>query len=312
MRLIRFEHLEKVQQRIFLRALLRDIFIRGVSIGGVAGRIIRFVGGVRSRSGIDDDRRIMKQPVRFARKIVCFAHYDPHGRVSKADRDAIHRYKSADYQVFLASTAPSLSADALDLVDGAILRTNRGFDFASWSAFIREFLPKGVRLQMDHLVMTNNSMYGPLWDVAPLLSQAKVAANVVGLTKSHEFAPHLQSYFLSFDAHALASEAFDQFWSRNFSSKRKWDVIANGELLWARFFSRAGLTTKHLIPQQGDISRNELTFYWSELVAAGLPYLKKSLFRQNYDGLDLGNWRKKVAVLAPGYDAELIGSDLDL
>lgn len=309
MSLLDFGHLGFVTRKARRRALLRDSVIRLVSSGGLGGRLI-IAGSKLSRKRPNGELgAVIKDLSQVTPKIVVFAHFDPDDRITPADRHTLIEYRKAGYSICLVSTATSLPQDAETLADAVVLRPNVGFDFASWAWCIRRYLPRSSREFVEHLVLTNNSMYGPLWDIAPLLSDVARTANVSSLTSSHEFMPHLQSYFLSFDAESLKSDAFEEFWSQSFDSISKWGVIGRGELLWERHFKRFGLSTGSLMSPQSEIRRNELTFFWVDLIRAGLPFVKKSLFKHNYDDIDLSNWKETLEELAPRFDVSLIESD---
>ncbi len=254
---------------------------------------------------------VVKPLENVGQRLVLYAHFDAHAELTAADLFAVGAYRAAGYQVCAISTSTSWPQQHLDAVDALIVRPNVGFDFGSWSTAIKAFLPPERRENLSHLVLVNNSVYGPLWPVDKLFHDAEHAAEVVGLTLSRELVPHLQSYFLSFSGASVRSEAFEIFWSQDFLSTSKWSVIGQGELRWGRHFERAGFETRYLISPQSHVRRNELTFYWSELVKSGLPYVKKSLFRSNLDNIDLADWKEKLQLLAPGYDPQLIEMDVE-
>ncbi len=310
MSLLRFDHLGTVDSARWLRTILRDLTFRAWSTGGFGGWALstatRFPSGRR-----DKKKPIVVKPLdHVGERLVLYAHFDANAELSAADRFALEAYRATGYQVCAVTTSASWPEQYRDLVDALIVRPNLGFDFGSWSTAIQTFLPREKRESISHLVLVNNSVYGPLWPVDELFHDAEHAAEVVGLTLSRELIPHLQSYFLSFSGRSVRSEAFDEFWLQDFSSSSKWFVIGQGELRWGRHFQRAGFDTSYLICPQSHVRRNELTFYWVDLVKSGLPYVKKSLFRANLDNINLGDWREKLLVLAPRYDPTLIEMDV--
>jgi len=252
----------------------------------------------------------MKRPAFVGPKTIVFAHFDQNRNLSAADEASLRSYRRTGYQLLMVSTSLQCPDVVSNLVDGLIVRPNIGFDFASWACAIEEFLPRQQRLQIEHLVLVNNSVFGPLWDPSELLRCAQTAASVVGLTESLEFDRHLQSYFMSFDGRVIRSEAFETYWTAGFGFLQKWPVIIRGELQWERHFRVAGMSTSHLVPRVSGVKRNELTFYWSELIRNGLPYVKKSLFGHNYDHIDVRDWQKELKDLAPLFDQGLIEGNL--
>ena len=305
-----FAHLRRTRSRSLARSLVRDAFTRTVSMAGIGGHLLCFVMNLRSKRQPSAEAQILKPLQLRDTRVVIFAHYDPVGGLSAADRHALSVYRAVGYQTCVVTTAPAFPSSDFELVDAVMIRGNVGFDFGSWASGIRGFLPVETRSSLTHLVLANNSMYGPLWQIDDELDRACSKAEVVGMTVSLELMPHLQSYFLSFSGECLKSEAFERFWSQGFVFQSKWSAIAGGELRWERYFRRAGFETSHLIPPRSRIRRSELTYFWSELIEAGLPFVKKSLFKSNYDEIDLRDWKERLAVLAPDYDPTLIESDL--
>lgn len=305
-----FSHLGRIDAKLPLKSAVRDVFIRSVSIGGLAGSLMTLWAKKWKPVENVEQPRLLKQSTLNHPRVVVYAHFDADGRVSKADESALRCYREAGYQLVVVTTSPGWPDDKLDLADTVIIRPNTGFDFGSWQAAIKMLMPTNERRALEHLVLVNNSVYGPLWPVGDLLKQARERANVVSTTKSREWRPHFHSYFLSFDRTALVSDSFDTYWSQNFAYTNKWPVIVRGELQWERHFSAAGLTTDNLIPLQTRIRRTEFTFFWDDLIESGLPYLKKSLFKQNYDNINLTGWRERLKKVAPLYDLSLIETDI--
>ena len=305
-----FSHLGRIDSKLPLKDAARDVFIRSVSIGGVAGLLMALWAKKWKPVETAEQPRILKQSTLSHPRVVVYAHFDADGQVSDADESALRSYRDAGYQLIVVTTSTGWPVDKLDLADTIIVRPNFGFDFGSWQAAITKLLPIAQRRSLEHLVLVNNSVYGPLWPIGDLLAQARERANVVSTTRSREWCAHFHSYFLSFDHAALVSDSFDAYWSQNFAYTNKWPVIVRGELRWERHFRDAGLTTDSLIPLQTRLRRTEFTFSWYHLIRSGLRYLKKSLFKQNYDHIDLTGWREQLGKVAPLYDLSLIERDI--
>jgi hypothetical protein len=56
---------------------------------------------------------------------------------------------------------------------------------------------------------------------------------------------------------------------------------------------------------------NPLTRQWLNLLDVGFPFIKKSLFIQNYDAVDLGNWQEEVERLAGKPLCDVIKRDVE-
>jgi lipopolysaccharide biosynthesis protein len=181
------------------------------------------------------------------------------------------------------------------VIDCLITRPNEGFDFGSWAAAINS-LDLGTKVR-GRLVLMNNSVYGPFRPLSEVLSSWNPACEILGMTSSNEFQSHVQSYFLGFRSSACSSSAFRDFWNREFHESNKWLTIVRSEMRWAQYFERNRFSICVKYTADRKFRRNPLTFRWFELLREGMPFLKKSLFSQNYDQIDLTAWEEKLESL---------------
>lgn len=295
-----FSHLGRVRTDRLVHALFRDLIVRAIS----ASSLYRVVRWMKLRSFTPDDElkpyRVVESKF-VGKRVVIYAHYHVAGLVTDHDLKALQTYKTANYSVIVVSTS-SWPASVKHDADVILVRENVGYDFGSWAAGINYLRAEGLFEEIEHLVLVNNSMFGPFWDVSEFLLMARNSGEVVGLTGSREFVHHMQSYFLSFQGRVLLSQAFEEFWLQSFHHKRKWGIILSGELMWDYFFELKGFQSNRVLTSCGNVRRNELTFYWRELIAKGFPYVKKSLFTHNYDDIDLSNWESLMNTYAPDFD----------
>ncbi|MGT2887480.1 rhamnan synthesis F family protein [Streptococcus didelphis] len=119
------------------------------------------------------------------------------------------------------------------LVDDLIQRQNSGFDFAAWRDGMAHI---GFQKLSDYDAVTimNDTCFGPLWDLKKYFLQFEGddAVDFWGLTnnqKTKEFEEHIQSYFISFKKHVVASQVFLNFWKNVVEYKNVQDVIKNYE-----------------------------------------------------------------------------------
>ena len=75
-----------------------------------------------------------------------------------------------------------------------LVRHNEGYDFGSWQAGI--FYCQRYLQRVSHLILTNDSCYGPFHEFDILFDRLFAShADVIGLTDSTAIQRHLQSYF---------------------------------------------------------------------------------------------------------------------
>ncbi len=144
--------------------------------------------------------------------LAVLVHYDPHGQIADHVRHTIDTLRPAADRLVFVTTA-SLTPDArarLDTVDEAIERPNTGYDFYSWRTGL---LATPDWPDHDRVILANDSIVGPLAPAADLLAQmAATGADAYGITISHQYLTHLQSYFMAFAPAVLRNPYFQAFW----------------------------------------------------------------------------------------------------
>jgi len=181
-----------------------------------------------------------------------FAHYDADGIVDTYVLAYLGALRQLVDHLVCVSAAPLLPEEEKKLTsfcDRLIVRPNEGYDFMSY----KEGLATLDVGSYDQIVLCNDSVYGPMFDLSEVFEEmARRRCDVWGMTESKEITPHLQSYFLVFERPALQSPAFESFWSKVGILSAKEEVILRYE---------AGLSTA--------LSRGELT--WCAYADASLP-----------------------------------------
>jgi lipopolysaccharide biosynthesis protein len=247
-------------------------------------------------------------------RLAVLAHWDVQGRFGEPARQTALGLREAGFDVLVASTADvehgDLVGDVGDAAAGVLTRPNVGYDFGSWAAGIDALRTRGAR--PERLVLLNSSMYGPLAPLDPMLDRLfATGADVMGATESREFRPHLQSWFLAFSQRAWDSERFASYWRRIRPATDKWGTILAHEQRWATDLALPGTPPAVAVSARTlGTRRNPLTFTWRQLVLAGVPFVKRSLFFDNYDQVDMDGWKDFLAEHAPGFDVGMVERDL--
>jgi len=249
-----------------------------------------------------------------ATRLAVLAHWDARGEFAEPARLTMDGLRAAGHDVVVVSTADvdhtafaeSVGAGAL----GVFTRPNVGFDFASWAAALDALRIQGA--DPERLVLINSSMYGPLGPPDVMLDRLfGSGADVMGATESREFRPHLQSYFMAFDREAWRSERFADYWRHVRPATDKWGTILAHEQRWAHDLALPRRPAVAMVTaREVRTNRNPLTFRWREVILAGVPFVKRSLFFDNYDRIDMTGWREFVAEVAPSFDLGVIDRDV--
>lgn len=194
---------------------------------------------------------------------------------------------------------------SLDLCAGVLLRKNIGYDFGAWAAAIR-LVPDLD--QARSVVTANDSIYGPLAGFHDMVEAARASdADVVGLVESYEIQRHFQSFILFFQRAAPSSKAFKAFWRGVRTGDRRW-VIDHYELKLMEWMTKGGLKASALFPADPNAPCNPTLTDWRGLVAAGFPFVKAQLLRENPFHADIAGWEAFVA--ERGFDPVIIHEHL--
>lgn len=251
-------------------------------------------------------------------RIVFFAHYDWQAEVKRYVVHYLERLREVSDEMVFLSTSP-LPRQQIDKVSGlvarTILRENVGYDFGMWQHAIQAVAWSGH----DELVLTNSSVVGPIYPLAPLFSRmATVACDFWGMTESAEIAPHLQSYFLVFRKPVLESPPFRAFWNSVLPYRDKNQLIRSYELGLSVFLRDQGFTSAALVPSSAapkrwlprllPVAHPNPTLCWPmTTLKLGMPFVKLELLRDNPRGIDLRPIHQ--AIEKAGYDLSLIEFD---
>lgn len=275
-------------------------------------------------------------------KVAVFAHFDRDGCVHDVVLHYLVALGQAGFTVVFVSNAPRLPADALGRVlpHAALVlhRWNVGYDFAAYKDGL---MALGPLTQFEQVVLANDSVYGPLFDLGAILRRCDDRADVWGMTDSQERQYHLQSYFLLFRRPALASPALAAFWRavRPVQS-RQW-IIRRYEIGLTQALRRTGLRCTALFPCEDAIASfvtaasadrascvpshvaatlrviaqgrpiNVMHVLWDHLISRlGCPFIKRELLVYNPLRVpQVCKW-PEVVRHASGYDIDLIARHL--
>lgn len=305
---------------------------------GRGSQVVERHGGER---GFDDTRRL-----------AIFVHYDRRGRVHDFVLYHLQALRSAGFDIVFVSNSPKLDGNAVErlrpLCAAILRRRNRGYDFGAYKDGL---LFVGDLSKLDEVLLTNDSVYGPLTDLRPVLSRCDGdKAAVWGATDSWDQHYHLQSYFLLFKKEALLHPAFKAFWRKvRYVSSKEW-VIRKYEVGLTKTMVRNGLRCKALFPyrqaagaltravlKDGLLKREDLPechrqfvaglflaiergaplnathCFWDYLIAElGCPFIKRDLLLRNPTRVPFVNQWENVVRTATTYDPDLILRHLEI
>jgi len=239
---------------------------------------------------------IRRDPPPLADRDVCFfVTYTPDGRVHDHTLAYLAALKAEGLTVVVIVATDGLSRplpEALESLDGLLVRINHGWDFAAWAAAIATF-PDVWKARS--LILTNDSIYGPVdrADFARVIERVRTSdADLVGLTDSYQARPHLMSYFIGLTRTGLAAPAIRRHWADVRSIRDKLEVIKAYEMTPLAHWKAEDVAVEVLFPTADDVplAVNPTLVRWRELLARGFPFLKVQLLRDTLEQADPTGW----------------------
>ncbi|MGE4170564.1 MAG: rhamnan synthesis F family protein [Candidatus Margulisiibacteriota bacterium] len=262
---------------------------------------------------------------------VLFAHFDAEDRIR--DHIVFHLKAWSDLGakvVFITTSKPDeAQCDRIrPFVKTIVFQPeNVGFDFYAWSSYL-----KGHReevLALDWLILTNSSVLGPVFPLAPIL-KTMASHPIWGMTENFQPRHHLQSYFMAFRSDVLQTESFWTFFTTIIPFADAHSTISAYETTWTAYFEHQGWTPVSFSPPKlGYRTQSEIKilsfepsakddsllaswhfglfryglrrvsidpcyYYPDELLAVGMPFVKMKLFSNNTHGRNLGGLLDKI------------------
>ena len=193
------------------------------------------------------DKRGFNAPGLLASRVVVFSHFDNQGLIRHHTRAYIDALRAEGLDVVFVSNAARLAPLDLAWIQSRasriLIRRNSGYDFAAWRDALSVCGLPAANTSL--LLLANDSVYGPLHQLGPVLNRIDFAeADVWGATDSWQHRFHLQSFFIAFGPKAFSDEAFNTFWRSVQNIRSKAWVVKHYELGLSRSLIAAGLRCK--------------------------------------------------------------------
>jgi lipopolysaccharide biosynthesis protein len=177
-----------------------------------------------------------------AAKVAVFVHFDAAGVVQDYVLFYLAALRTAGFEIVLISNgqdlAPAAMAQVLPMCAHVLARDNIGYDFAAYRDGLA-FL--GDLSRFDTVVLANDSVYGPLFDLRDILARCDPLIEVWGITDSWSGRYHLQSYFLLLQGEALRNPCLARFFAAVLPIQSKLWVVRHYETGFSQAMLRGGL-----------------------------------------------------------------------
>jgi len=243
--------------------------------------------------------------MRSGQEVALFVTHSATGRIKPHVApylEALGKAGIAPLLIVVADREVDIPQDLADRAAGVMVRDNAGYDFAAWA--------HAVHLHPEvygaaTLYLANDSLIGPAHEPRfdAMLARIRASdADLVGLTESHEYRWHLQTFFVALKPRLLSSWWLHDFFANVRILSDKDAVIRAYEVRFAGDVERSGHKVEILYPSAR--AANPTLYDWRGLIAAGFPFVKALLVRGHFEEADLAGWREALG--AAGFDLDLI------
>ena len=202
------------------------------------------------------------------KRALIFAHYDRDGVIDPHVQYALQCYREVVNCLIVVSTsATALPESIAQHVDHFISRPNKGYDFCSWKKGMGSL---GDYRQFDEIICCNDSVYGPLFDLTPVLQSSCLdEIDFWGMVQSaqgtkqrgvHKSSQHLQSWFFCMRRDLICSPVFTSFWESVRPLEKKEDIINAYEIGMTEKFREAGFRVAAIYDATDHRNKPSLSF----------------------------------------------------
>ena len=182
------------------------------------------------------------------KRLLLYVHYNKYDELSGHVLYQLEQLRPLFSKLIVISNSQLTKSATVTLeelgIAEVIQRENLGFDFAAWRDGMTHVGFERLA-DFDSVTLMNDTCFGPLWDMSDLIEdfEQRQSVDFWGMTnfrKTKYFEEHLQSYFISFKNHVVASEVFQKFWTSIKTFTDVQDVIDNYETRVTSVLTEAG------------------------------------------------------------------------
>ncbi|MDI2090873.1 rhamnan synthesis F family protein [Commensalibacter oyaizuii] len=240
----------------------------------------------------------------MSKKICLFAHYSTAQTLPKDVKHYLQALYDNGWETHIAlSGHTKISEDTQNFCASynitPHLRPNQGLDFGAW----QDMMKKGVTLDADHILLTNDSIFGPIYPMHPIFTRMlSQKIDIWGMVETLEVNWHLQSWFLCFNQSLFQHKKIQALFNQPFHTMEKADIIYKAELGLGRTLKQipnlkyAACWSKiNRYPLRDPKQTNPMHLDWFSVLDSGrVPFIKKEVIRDNYYGIFWLNYYRKL------------------
>lgn len=161
-----------------------------------------------------------------------------------------------------------------------IIRENIGGDAGAYQHVILNYLDKNEFVEIDELLLFNDTMYGPFVDMEQVFNKMEnEKIHFWGITQNDDMClpSHIQSYFIGIKKEMLNSEYFMEFWKTlDVKTNNLKIVVCNFEIRFTCYFQKLGFSWGTLAGRTKEYLYANPYFFLKE---KQVPFIKRKSFR---------------------------------
>ncbi len=243
--------------------------------------------------------------------LIIFSHYDKDNIIDDYVVHYLTELKKLECDILFVSTSEKmleLEANKISsLCCQVIVKQNIGYDFGAWRTGI-EIMSDKLR-QYEQLILCNDSVYAPLFDLNEMFKQMDRKFDFWGITDNYQHKHHIQSYFMVFSRKVFLEKYFLDFWKNIKVFKHKESIVRNYEIGLTKLIRSKKYTYGAYCPSSFGDKKNSTHYYWKKLILEQkAPIIKIELLRDNPTKTDISDWEN--ILLNNKFDINMIKNHL--
>lgn len=236
---------------------------------------------------------------RTEKMLVIFSHYDKYDEIDDYVVYYLTELKKIGCDILFISTSENLIKSEIDKISclycQVIVKQNIGYDFGAWRTGIEIMLNKLE--QYDQLILCNDSVYAPLFDLNEMFKQMDKKFDFWGITDNYQHKHHIQSYFMVFSKKVFSEKYFLDFWKNIKVFKYKENIVRNYEIGLTKLLRNKKHKYGVYCPSQLKDKKNSTHYYWKKLILEQrAPIIKIELLRDNPIKADISDWEDVLLI----------------
>lgn len=210
-------------------------------------------------------------------RVCIFAHYDKNNIIDDYVIYYLKKLKEANIDIVFISVSNVLNTEVIKpYTINIIKRDNIGYDFMSWQVGL---ISVTNIQQYDELIFCNDSCYGPLYPLDPILDEFTNDKDIDfwGITDNIQLGYHIQSYFIAFKSNVFNSDTFKEFINSISVEKSKEDIVYKYEVGLTKKLHNSGFKSSVLVSYKEILSNLDPKKIYLDKFYRILTLLYKSL-----------------------------------